>query len=235
MDMMMETGEDMENETYEQTAIATALKASGEKVSASFHRKTKSLKRDVTLRTEASTVVSKIQSFIPGNLIVIFQLLLPEVSSTNEKPLIILIVLCAIAPLWAWGSNMVTHKDPERKNATARQTPARYLLSVPAMFFWGIGTSTIGTASLGWGDTTSAAALAVATIVIPAVDSFFAGSGARRCWGRVVITWLDICEWLGKKTSRSCKIPGCCSAAKPKTKPTTRTSNAGVSGMDSPL
>lgn len=44
MDMMMETGEDMENETYEQTAIATALKASGEKVSASFHRKTKSLK-----------------------------------------------------------------------------------------------------------------------------------------------------------------------------------------------
>lgn len=31
------------------------------------------------------------------------------------------------------------------------------------------------------------------------------------------------------------QIPGCCSAAKPKTKPTTRTSNAGVSGMDSPL
>lgn len=50
----------------------------------------------------------------------IFQLLLPEFSSSTHDPLIVLIVLCAIAPFWAWGANMVVHRDPERQNATAR-------------------------------------------------------------------------------------------------------------------
>ena len=81
--------------------------------------------------------------------------------------------------------SLPTQIPHNNENDVNRRTAARYLLSVPAMFVWGIGTSTIGLSALGWGDTASAAALAVATIVIPAMDSFFAGSDARRCWGRV--------------------------------------------------
>ena len=57
------------------------------------------------------------------------------------------------------------------------------LLSAPAIFFWGIGTSEIGTNSLGWSESTSAAALAVATIVIPGLDAFFANQNVEQ--------WLD--------------------------------------------
>lgn len=53
------------------------------------------------------------------------------------------------------------------------------------MLFWGIGTSKIGAFSFGWEDTGSAAALAVATIIIPAIDSFMSGKGAREFWGTV--------------------------------------------------
>lgn len=41
---MMETGEDMESEVAEGTAMGTALKSSGEKVAAVFNKKTKGLK-----------------------------------------------------------------------------------------------------------------------------------------------------------------------------------------------
>lgn len=41
---MMETGEDMESEVAEGTAMGTALKSSGEKVASSFNKKTKGLK-----------------------------------------------------------------------------------------------------------------------------------------------------------------------------------------------
>lgn len=44
MEMMIETGEDTESEGSERTAISTALKSSGEKVSTAFTKKTKSLK-----------------------------------------------------------------------------------------------------------------------------------------------------------------------------------------------
>lgn len=45
-------------------------------------------------------------------------------------------------------------------------------LAAPALFFWGVGTSSIGEYSLNWDDTASATALAVATIIIPAIDAF---------------------------------------------------------------
>ena len=57
------------------------------------------------------------------------------------------------------------------------------LLSAPAIFFWGVATSDIGEDSLDWSKSTSAAALAVATIVIPGLDAFFAN--------RIVEQWLD--------------------------------------------
>lgn len=41
---MMETGEDMESEVAEGTAMGAALKSSGEKVTSAFKKKTKSLK-----------------------------------------------------------------------------------------------------------------------------------------------------------------------------------------------
>lgn len=50
----------------------------------------------------------------------IFQLLLPECAEDSNGPLILLVVLCAIAPFWAWGSSLMSTKDPERKNAAAR-------------------------------------------------------------------------------------------------------------------
>lgn len=53
------------------------------------------------------------------------------------------------------------------------------IFSRPATFFWGVGTSSIGPISFDWADSVSAAALGVATIVIPALDSFFSGRGAR--------------------------------------------------------
>lgn len=60
-----------------------------------------------------------------------------------------------------------------------RRTAMTYLLLAPAMFFWGVGTSAIGMESFGWGDRKGAVALAVASIVIPALDSVFASSSTR--------------------------------------------------------
>lgn len=55
----------------------------------------------------------------------------------------------------------------------------------PSNVFWGAGTSSIGVNSFKWAESASAAALAVATIVIPTVDSFFSGRGARTVWDSV--------------------------------------------------
>lgn len=71
-----------------------------------------------------------------------------------------------------------------------RTTLARYFLSIPAMFFWGVGTSSIGQNSFKWGETAAAAALAVASIVIPAIDSFFSGPGVQILWGIVSTSGL---------------------------------------------
>lgn len=61
------------------------------------------------------------------------------------------------------------------------------LLAAPAMFFWGVGTSEIGETSLDWAATTSAPALAVATIVIPALDSFFASDSVEQWYDKVCV------------------------------------------------
>ena len=57
------------------------------------------------------------------------------------------------------------------------------LLSAPAIFFWGVATSDIGEDSLSWSKSTSAAALAVVTIVIPGLDAFYANPRVEQ--------WLD--------------------------------------------
>lgn len=44
VDMMMETGEDMESEVAEGTAMGNALRSSGDKVASAFNKKTKGLK-----------------------------------------------------------------------------------------------------------------------------------------------------------------------------------------------
>ena len=50
----------------------------------------------------------------------IFQLLLPEAKDDSHTPLILLGVLCFIAPLWAWGASLVTTVHPERQRTLPR-------------------------------------------------------------------------------------------------------------------
>lgn len=64
-----------------------------------------------------------------------------------------------------------------------RRSTISMLLAAPAMFFWGIGTSTSAGNSIGWTHPQSSVALAVATIVIPALDAFSASRAVER--------WLD--------------------------------------------
>lgn len=64
-----------------------------------------------------------------------------------------------------------------------RHSKMTLLLSAPAIFFWGIGTSDIGQDTLGWSKSAAGAALAVATIVIPGLDAF--------CANQRVEQWLD--------------------------------------------
>eukprot|EP00752_Nemacystus_decipiens_P009953 g8876.t1 len=192
-----------------ESPMEAALKSEGgRKVMRLIAEKAKSLKAsgfeyvagsDVSLRAQDSTVANKIQSFVPGNLIVIFQLLLPETGVDGTGPLSLLAVLCFIAPLWSWGASMGMGKSPKLQNTRARGTTAKHLLASPAMFFWGISTSNIGQVSFNMSETVSAAALAVATIIIPALDSFFSGGGARQTFSTVFIAMLDFWDKLGKK------------------------------------
>lgn len=61
------------------------------------------------------------------------------------------------------------------------------LLAAPALFFWGVGTSAVGQESFGWSDSSSSAALAVATIVIPALDAFFASRQIGRYYDKASV------------------------------------------------
>lgn len=61
------------------------------------------------------------------------------------------------------------------------------MLSAPAMFFWGVGTSDIGQRTLQWSETSSAAALAVATIVIPGLDGFFGSNSVEQWYDKVYL------------------------------------------------
>lgn len=59
------------------------------------------------------------------------------------------------------------------------------ILATPAMFFWGIGTSDIAQDSFNWPLTSSAATLAVATLVIPGVDSFLGSYSVEKWYSKV--------------------------------------------------
>lgn len=58
-------------------------------------------------------------------------------------------------------------------------------LAAPAMFFWGIGTSTIAEDTLSWTSTSTATALAVATIIIPGIDAFTHSKSLERWYDQV--------------------------------------------------
>ncbi|CAM9199768.1 unnamed protein product, partial [Hapterophycus canaliculatus] len=201
LDLLLDPGVES---SHAQTSLSRAISSlETDEVPLLVSEKTKSLKSDVSKRKDDSTVTSKIQGFIPGNLIVIFQLLLPEFNESSDQPLYLLLVLCLIAPFWSWGAAMSTKIDPETKNTRARCTASKHVLALPAMFFWGVGTSKIASNSFGWDETASAAALAVATIVIPALDIYFSGRGARATISVVSIAILDMVDGKKKKTNRA--------------------------------
>lgn len=68
-----------------------------------------------------------------------------------------------------------------------------FLLGAPALFFWGVGTSgeSIGGA-IGWNEFLSASLLAVATIVIPAVDAFVNSQRALVTFGASWVLALEL-------------------------------------------
>lgn len=59
------------------------------------------------------------------------------------------------------------------------------LLAAPAMFFWGVGTSEIGEEVFDWGHTLSATVLAIATIIIPALDAFLNSQSVEHWYDKV--------------------------------------------------
>ncbi|CAN0111989.1 unnamed protein product, partial [Ectocarpus fasciculatus] len=160
---LMGINKEDKSDTVMETALQTVPRAMATRVA----RRDQELKRAITLDERASTIESKIQSFIPGKLIVIFQLLLPEVSDRMA----LLIVMSAIAPFLSAAGSLVAREKPG--STEKRRSMMSLLLSAPAMFFWGLGTSTVAQGGMGWSESSSAAALAVATIVIPSIDAFF--------------------------------------------------------------
>ncbi|CAN0119966.1 unnamed protein product [Ectocarpus sp. 6 AP-2014] len=201
IDLLLDPGVET---SHAQTSLRRAMNSQeGTSMAQLVREKTTSLKSDVSKRKDDSTVAAKIQAFIPGNLIVIFQLLLPEFDETGNGPLYLLLVLCFIAPFWSWGAAMSVKRDPETTNTRARRTAAMYFLAIPAMFFWGVGTSKIAPNSFNWAESASAAALAVATIVIPALDTYFSGRGARATVSVVTIFFLNLMGGKKGKTTRA--------------------------------
>eukprot|EP00903_Cladosiphon_okamuranus_P016953 g15628.t1 len=204
IDRMLDPGVES---SHAQTSLRRALDSQegtqdGIEVQKLVREKAQGLKSDVSKRKDDSTVVSKIQGFIPGNLVVIFQLLLPEFEEDGDGPFYLLMALCAIAPFWSWGSAMSTKRDPDTKNTRARETAAKYILAIPAMFFWGLGTSKIAENTFEWPETASAAALAVASIVIPAIDTYCSGRGLRATLSVITIFLLDLFDSKKKKKAR---------------------------------
>jgi len=60
------------------------------------------------------------------------------------------------------------------------------------MWWWGLGTSNIAQEYFGWSETSSAASLAVATIVIPALDQFFGSHKMEKMYD-VVGKMITLC------------------------------------------
>ncbi|CAM9904219.1 unnamed protein product [Scytosiphon promiscuus] len=154
--------------------LVIARAVGGREMAASVQAKLRLLKRDVDLRAKASTFEAKIQSFIPGKLIVIFQLLLPEVPWTKDAAdrLVLLVVMSLLAPIVAWGSSLVMRKRSTEDAFVPRQSLWSHGLAAPAMFVWGVGTSNIFEDRYGWDESRTAVVLAVGAIVIPAIDGF---------------------------------------------------------------
>ncbi|CAM9724063.1 unnamed protein product [Ectocarpus fasciculatus] len=165
---MLETTED----ELDHTPLRSALVEGGEEMQNRFEKRRHHLKADVGKKSKLSTIEAKIQSFIPGKLIVIFQLLLPVTQESDQ--LYLLVFMCILAPLFNWANSLLLKEKPVAENPAAvpRRSVVSLLLGCPALFFWGIGTSDIGL-TFGWGPSRSAAALAVATIIVPATDAFF--------------------------------------------------------------
>ncbi|CAM9643513.1 unnamed protein product [Pylaiella littoralis] len=166
---MMETNEG----EREDTPMIEALARGDTTMQKLFALRASQLKAsDVDQRSELSSMNAEIQSFILGKLIVVFQLLLPQIAEARQ--LLLLFVMFFIAPIAKVAAES-TSPDSKHSGFAARCFN-RFLLSVlvgaPAMFFRGVGTSTVG-ASFGWSESLSATSMAAATLVIPAVDSFF--------------------------------------------------------------
>ncbi|CAM9400743.1 unnamed protein product, partial [Laminaria digitata] len=173
---------DVDKEDNNQSIMEAALETAPRDMVALVARRDQELKKQIAADERASTIEAKIQSFIPGKLIVIFQLLLPE--ARGDGALILLLLLTAVAPMLTWATTLLSRdKPPAVKDA--RHSKMTNLLAAPAIFFWGVGTSDIGLHTLGWSKTSSAAALAVATIVIPGLDAFFANQRVEQWFDKV--------------------------------------------------
>ncbi|CBJ30072.1 Kinase, NEK [Ectocarpus siliculosus] len=180
---MMETNEG----EREDTPMIDALARGNTDMRKLYALRAGQLKKDVDARSKLSTMDAKIEGFIPGKLVVMFQLLLPQIAEGRQ--LILLYIMCALAPLVKLATTgSVDDSDSKHTGVKARSNKLSVLLGAPAMFFWGVGTSTVGQTALGWSSSLSATSMAAATLAIPAVDSFFnsrkasaIGDKARLC------------------------------------------------------
>ncbi|CAM9667909.1 unnamed protein product [Ectocarpus sp. 12 AP-2014] len=165
---MMETNEG----EREDTPMIDALARGNTDMRKLYALRAGQLKKDVDARSKLSTMDAKIEGFIPGKLVVMFQLLLPQIAEGRQ--LILLYIMCALAPLVKLATiGSVDDSDSKHTGIKARSNKLSVLLGAPAMFFWGVGTSTVGQTALGWSSSLSATSMAAATLAIPAVDSFF--------------------------------------------------------------
>ncbi|CAM9983897.1 unnamed protein product, partial [Scytosiphon promiscuus] len=165
--------------------------------------------KDVDARSKLSSMNAKIESFIPGKLVVMFQLLLPQIAEGRQ--LILLYIMCAIAPMMKLATSTV---DPDSKHpgVAPRSNKLSVVLGAPAMFFWGVGTSTVGTTGLGWSSSLSATSMAAATLAIPAVDSFFNSRkayslGDKICCNEWRFNWKAYWTWRKTRSARAKSSP----------------------------
>eukprot|EP00903_Cladosiphon_okamuranus_P017019 g15686.t1 len=163
--------------------LVVAKNVGGRDMAASVQSKLRLLKRDVDMRAKESTFEAKIQSFIPGKLIVIFQLLLPEVGYVRQVRLGLLLIMSFLAPIIAWASVLIARRRSSEDDFVPRRSVYSYCLAAPAMFVWGTGTSNIFSNDMdredsndpegfGWPESRTAVVLAVGAIIIPAIDGF---------------------------------------------------------------
>eukprot|EP00903_Cladosiphon_okamuranus_P019556 g17986.t1 len=197
---MMETNEG----EREDTPMIVALAKGDTSMRKLYALRAGQVKKDVDMRSKLSSMDAKIESFIPGKLVVMFQLLLPQIAEGRQ--LFLLYVLCAIAPIMKLAAGSTADPESKHKGIAPRSNKLSVLLGAPAMFFWGVGTSTVGS-RLGWSSSLSATSMAAATLVIPAIDSFFNSRranhlGDKICCREWCFNWKAYREWrsMRKKT-----------------------------------